>query len=79
MHNAGKKKTIPNLLGAGILEAFTTSGGLVSVAVVLLGFLVATVLILLVGRNPAGMYQAILQVLSGWDLRRGTHNFRYVG
>jgi simple sugar transport system permease protein len=25
------------------------------------------------------MYQAILQVLSGWDLRRGTVNVRYIG
>jgi simple sugar transport system permease protein len=65
--------------GGRILEAFTRSDGMVSAAVVLLGFFVATILILLVGRNPGGMYQAILQVLTGWDLRRGTHNLRYVG
>jgi simple sugar transport system permease protein len=52
---------------------------MISAAVVALGFLVATALIILVGRNPGGMYQAILQVLTGWDLRRGTHNLRYVG
>ncbi|MDR2177799.1 MAG: ABC transporter permease [Treponema sp.] len=69
----------PAKFGGRVLEAFTTSSGLVSAAVVLLGFLVATFLILLVGRNPAGMYQAILQVLTGWDLRQGTHNLRYVG
>jgi simple sugar transport system permease protein len=62
-----------------ILEAFTGSDGLVSAAVVLLGFLVATLLIILVGRHPGGMYSSILQVLSGWDLRRGTQNMRYVG
>lgn len=62
-----------------LLEVFTGSNGLVSAAVVFLGFLVATLLIILVGRNPGGMYQAILQVVSGWDLRRGTHNMRYVG
>jgi simple sugar transport system permease protein len=87
MPNTGKKK-IPepsgnsgslHKIGSDILKIFTTSGGLVSVVVVLLGFLVATILILLVDRNPAGMYQAILQVLTGWDLRRGTHNLRYVG
>jgi simple sugar transport system permease protein len=61
------------------LDVFTRSDGLVSAAVVFLGFLVATLLIILVGRNPGGMYQAILQVVSGWDLRRGTHNMRYVG
>ena len=62
-----------------LLSVFTHSDGMVSVAVVLLGFLVATILILLVGRNPAGMYSAILQVVSGWDLRRGAQNMRYVG
>ncbi len=62
-----------------ILDAFTASNGLVSVAVVLLGFLVGTVLIAVVGRNPAGMYSAIVQVLTGWDLRRGVWNARYIG
>ena len=52
---------------------------MVSVAVVLLGFLVATLIIVLVGRNPRGMYEAILQVVSGFDIRRGTWNLRYVG
>ncbi|MDR2258226.1 MAG: ABC transporter permease [Treponema sp.] len=66
----GKKK---------LLEVFTGSNGLISAAVVFLGFLVATILIILVGRNPGGMYQAILQVVTGWDLRRGTQNMRYVG
>ncbi|MDR1099490.1 MAG: ABC transporter permease [Treponema sp.] len=62
-----------------ILEVFAGSSGLVSAAVVFLGFLVATVLIILAGRHPGNMYQAILQVVSGWDLRRGTQNTRYVG
>ncbi|GHV45577.1 ABC transporter permease [Spirochaetia bacterium] len=62
-----------------ILETFTGSDGLVSAAVVILGFLVATVLIFAVGRNPTGMYSAIVQVVSGWDLRRGTQNMYYVG
>ena len=55
------------------------SNGFFSAVVVLLGFLVATLLIFLIGRNPAGMYQAILQVVSGYDSRRGTWNMRYVG
>jgi simple sugar transport system permease protein len=62
-----------------ILEMFTGSGGLVSAAVVVLGFLVATALVLVVGRSPGSMYSAILQVVSGWDLRRGTWNVRYIG
>ena len=55
------------------------SNGIVSAVVVLLGFLVATLLLAVIGRNPAGMYQAILQVVSGFDSRRGTWNTRYVG
>jgi simple sugar transport system permease protein len=76
---------VKNLSGRGfmdkkkLLDVFTGSSGLVSAAVVFLGFLAATILILLAGRHPGGMYQAILQVVSGWDLRRGTHNMRYVG
>jgi simple sugar transport system permease protein len=62
-----------------ILETFTHSDGMVSVSVVLLGFLVATILIALVGRNPGGMYSAIVQVVTGLDLRRFTWNVRYIG
>jgi simple sugar transport system permease protein len=62
-----------------ILDVFTGSDALVSAAVVLLGFLVATILVIAVGRSPGGMYSAIVQVLSGWDLRRGVWNVRYIG
>ena len=66
-----------------ILEIFTASDGLVSVAVVLLGFLVATVLIVLVGRNPVGMYAAIFQDITGLSInpRSGVWvwNPRYIG
>jgi simple sugar transport system permease protein len=52
------------------------------VAVVLLGFLVATLIIILIGRKPGGMYQAILQVVTG--ISRGRDNVwgwnpRYIG
>jgi simple sugar transport system permease protein len=66
-------------LSGRVLEVFTGSDALVSVAVVLLGFLVATVILIVIGRNPGGMYQAILQVVTGLDLRRGSWNMRYVG
>jgi len=66
-------------LSSRTLEKFSGSDGLVSAAVVLLGFLAATLIIILIGRNPGGMYQAILQVLTGLDVRRGTWNTRYVG
>jgi simple sugar transport system permease protein len=65
-----------------LLEVFTGSNGLVSAAVVFLGFLVATLLIILVGRNPGGMYQAILQVVSGLSENRQGQwvwNTRYIG
>ena len=52
-----------------ILETFTGSDGLVSVAVVLLGFLAGTILILAVGRNPMDMYFSLIQVVSGWYIR----------
>ena len=62
-----------------ILEAFTGSNGVVSAAIIVFGFLVATLLLLVIGRHPSGMYQAILQVVSGFDSRRGTWNTRYIG
>ncbi|MDR0323130.1 MAG: ABC transporter permease [Treponema sp.] len=62
-----------------ILETFTRSGGLVCAIAVFLGFLTATLILLAIGRNPSGMYQAILQVVSGFDSRRGTWNVRYIG
>ena len=68
-----------NRLENRILEIFTGSNGIVSAVVVILGFLVATLLLLVIGRNPSGMYQAILQVVSGYDTRRETWNMRYVG
>jgi simple sugar transport system permease protein len=64
------------------LEAFTGSDALVSVAVVMLGFLAATLIIVIIGRNPAGMYQAILQALTGlFRNREGVWgwNPRYIG
>ena len=70
-------------LSGRILEVFTGSGGLVSAAVVLLGFLVATLLIAAVGRNPAGMYSAIFQNITGFSFnqRAGAWvwNPRYIG
>jgi simple sugar transport system permease protein len=66
-------------LGERIFNLFTGSDGLVSVIVVILGFLVATILVLCVGRKPSGMYSAIVQVVTGLDLRTGRWNIRYIG
>jgi simple sugar transport system permease protein len=62
-----------------ILGLFTGGDGVTSVVAVVLGFLTATILLIAIGRNPSGMYQAILQVVSGFDSRRGTWNARYIG
>jgi len=71
----------PETLGGRFLEAFTGSNAMVSVAVVALGFLVATVILFVMGRDPAGMYQAIVQVVTGFDIRpgRGGWNPRHIG
>ena len=63
----------------GILDAIAASDGAISALVVILGFLCGTILIVTVGRNPANMYAALLQTLTGFDVTRGTWNARYIG
>ncbi|QTQ15939.1 ABC transporter permease [Treponema parvum] len=55
------------------------SDGAVSALVVLMGFLCATLLVVIVGRSPAGIYKAILQVVTGFNANNGKWNIRYVG
>ncbi len=62
-----------------LLQKLSVSDGAISVAVVFLGFLVATLLIALVGRNPVGMYKALFQPLTGFNLNNGRWNIRYIG
>ena len=66
-----------------ILDIFTSSNGMVSAAVVILGFLVGTILILAVGRNPIGMYSALLQNMTGFSVHQRTGewvwNQRHIG
>ncbi len=62
-----------------MLKLFSRSNGAVSLLVVALGFVVGSVFILAVGRNPANMFSALVQVTTGWDLGRGTWNARYIG
>ena len=52
-------------------DAWIQSDGAVSVLVVLLGFLVGTIFVALVGKNPLNMYKAILQALSGYNIDNG--------
>ena len=62
-----------------LIDKLLASDKAISVTVVLLGFLCGTLLLVAVGRNPAGMYTAMLQTLTGLDVTRGTWNIRYVG
>lgn len=64
---------------ASFSEFLIKSDGAVSVLVIVLGFLFATALIALVGRNPLGMYKAIFQSCTGLNLNNGKWNIRYVG
>jgi len=62
-----------------LLDRLLSSDKAISISVVLLGFLCGTLLVVAVGRNPSGMYSAMLQTLTGLDVTRGTWNIRYVG
>ncbi len=64
---------------ASFSEFLVKSDGAISVLVIVLGFLFATVLIALVGRNPLGMYKALFQSCTGFNLNNGKWNIRYVG
>jgi simple sugar transport system permease protein len=71
-----KDKTVKQ---KSLLARLLESNLAVSVAVIVLGFLIATIIILLVGRSPSGMYTSLLQVISGWNVQRGIFNSRYIG
>ena len=60
-------------------ELLMTSDAALSVLVVFLGFLCGTILIIIVGRNPSGMYKAILQVITGYNIDCNRFYIRYVG
>ena len=52
---------------------------IVSILVVLLGFIVGTILVILVGKDPANMYKAIWYSIVGKVNSRGVWNTRYIG
>ncbi len=62
-----------------LLDALIASDGAISVLVVILGFICGTLIIVAVGKNPANMYAALLQTLTGLDVTRGVWNARYIG
>lgn len=69
----------PKGSGRAALDAFIGSNGALSVLVVLLGFVCGTLIVLSVGRNPSGMYLALLQTLTGYNATSAVWNSRYVG
>lgn len=77
--NRAKSDAAGKIGSSSRLEKLLADQKAVSISVVLLGFLCGTLLILLVGRNPAGMYSAMLQTLTGFDITRGSWNARYIG
>jgi len=52
---------------------------LVPLAAVFLGFIVGAVVILITGKNPLVMFNAMIQGVSGFNLAAGTFNPRYIG
>jgi simple sugar transport system permease protein len=68
--------------GLSLSGLLLASDGAISVAVVVLGFVCGTALVVCVGRSPANMYKSILQALTGiYQNRQGQWNWdiRYVG
>lgn len=61
------------------IDWFLSSNGAISIGVILLGFLVGTILLVIVGRNPGGLYKAMLDSLIGVKNKKGIWNFRNVG
>lgn len=62
-----------------LLSRALANDGAVSVLVVLLGFVVGTVLVAIVGKNPVNMYKALLQAISGYNVDNHRMNIRYIG
>ena len=60
------------------LDKALEKDAIISILVVVFGFLFGTLLILLVGKNPAGMYSAIWQTITGHNPVNGRYNIRYV-
>ena len=66
-------------LKKSFLDTFLSNNALISLAVILLGFFVGTILLLIVGKNPGGMYKAILDSLIGVRNSKGVWNVRNIG
>lgn len=72
-----KKKE--NNENVSLLESLLSNNAFVSILVVLMGFLVGTILVALVGKNPANMYKAVFQALTGYNIDKHRFYVRYIG
>ena len=61
------------------IDWFLESRGASSVAVVILGFLAGVILLLCIGKNPKGLFDAVFQSVVGKAGKNGKWNFRSVG
>ncbi len=61
------------------IDYFLSSNGFVSFLVIFLGFLVGTILVIIVGKNPSNMYKAILQAITGYNMDNNKLIIRYIG
>ncbi len=61
------------------IDWFLSSNGATSVAVVILGFLAGVILLLLIGKNPVGLFTSIGQSMFGKMSKTGAWNFRNAG
>ncbi|MCL2520566.1 MAG: ABC transporter permease [Spirochaetaceae bacterium] len=62
-----------------VLDVVNKHSWLMAVIVITFGFLLATILLVITGRNPAGMYGAMLQSISGFNVFNGSFNARHIG
>ena len=58
---------------------FLDSNGASSVAVVILGFIAGVILLLCIGKNPKGLFEAVFQSIVGKAKKGGGWNFRNIG
>ncbi|MDD4011371.1 MAG: ABC transporter permease [Sphaerochaetaceae bacterium] len=61
------------------IDWFLGNDGAISFAVVILGFIFGTIIVLLVGKNPINMYKSLLYSMIGRARSNGGWNFRYIG
>lgn len=62
-----------------MIDLFLKYDAVMLVFVTFLGFLGATILLLLTNKNPIDMFDSFLQTISGYNSDRGTINPRYIG